>query len=129
MSPAFLAAVEQEFKSAWVTVDWFHVVQLFTKAVDEVSKLEARQTKLPDHTRWAVLKGAKKQRTQNQENALLELAERGFATAVAYRVKELLRWVRRAASQQAAKCALPIFSSMLPSMRQTARCWNPCEAL
>jgi transposase len=31
MSPAFFAAVEQRFKSASVTVDWFHVVQFFTK--------------------------------------------------------------------------------------------------
>lgn len=33
MSPAFLAAVDEEFPDAAVTVDWFHVVQLFTKAV------------------------------------------------------------------------------------------------
>ena len=109
MSPAFLSAVEQEFKSASVTVDWFHVVQLFTKAVDDVRKLEARQTKLPDHTRWAVLKGAEKERTQHQENALLELVEQGFATAKAYRVKELLRWVRRAESKQAAKWRITHF--------------------
>jgi transposase len=109
MSPAFLSAVEQKFKSASVTVDWFHVVQLFTKAVDDVRKLEARQTKLPDHTRWAVLKGAEKGRTQNQESALLELVEQGFATAKAYRVKELLRWVRRAESKQAAKWRITHF--------------------
>ncbi|WP_141721121.1 transposase, partial [Desulfoplanes formicivorans] len=68
-----------------------------------------RQTKLPDHTRWAVLKGAEKKRTQNQENALLELAEQGFATAKAYRVKELLRWIRRAESRQAAKWRITHF--------------------
>jgi transposase len=109
MSPAFLAAVEKDFKSASVTVDWFHVVQLFTKAVDDVRKLESRQTKLPEHTRWAVLKGAEKGRTQNQENALLELIEQGFATAKAYRVKELLRWVRQAESRQAAKWRITHF--------------------
>jgi transposase len=109
MSPAFLSAVEQKFKSASVTVDWFHVVQLFTKAVDDVRKLEARQSKLPDHTRWAVLKGAETIRTENQEHALLELVEQGFATAKAYRVKELLRWVRRAESKQAAKWRITHF--------------------
>jgi transposase len=109
MSPAFLSAVEKEFKSASVTVDWFHVVQLFTKAVDDVRKLEARQSKSPDHTRWAVLKGAETTRTQNQESALLELVEQGFATAKAYRVKELLRWVRRAESKQAAKWRITHF--------------------
>ncbi len=41
MSPAFLATVGRIFEKANVTVDWFHVVQLFTKAL-----------------RWAVLKAA-----------------------------------------------------------------------
>jgi transposase len=103
--------------AASVTVDWFHVVQLFTRAVDDVRKLEGRQTKLPDHTRWAVLKGADKKRTQNQANALLELVEQGFATAKAYRVKELLRWIPRAESKQAPRGALFIFSSIQPSIR------------
>ena len=38
MSGAFLAAV---------TVDWFHVVQMFTKAVDDVRRAEAKHGKLP----------------------------------------------------------------------------------
>jgi transposase len=58
ISPAFLAAVGESFPSANVTVDWFHVVQMFTTAVDEVRKAEARQHKLPKATRWAVLKAA-----------------------------------------------------------------------
>ena len=36
MSPAFLAAIGESFPGANVTVDWFHVVQPFTTAVDEV---------------------------------------------------------------------------------------------
>jgi hypothetical protein len=36
-------------------VDWFHVVQLFTTAVDEVRKAENKVVKLPDGARWAVL--------------------------------------------------------------------------
>ena len=47
MSPAFLAALAQGFPNAAVTVDWFHVVQLFTTAVDAVRKAEARSRKLP----------------------------------------------------------------------------------
>src|ERR1019366_4222868 len=42
MSPAFLAAVAENFPNAAITVDWFHVVQLFTTAVDQVRKAEAR---------------------------------------------------------------------------------------
>jgi transposase len=36
MSPAFLAAIPENFENATQTVDWFHVVQLFTRAVDAV---------------------------------------------------------------------------------------------
>ena len=46
MSGAFLAAV---------TVDWFHVVQMFTKAVDDVRRIEAKHSKLPKALRWAIL--------------------------------------------------------------------------
>ena len=47
MLPAFLTAVSKEFPHAEVTVDWFHVVQLFTKAVDDVRKAERRQVQMP----------------------------------------------------------------------------------
>lgn len=52
-----------------------------------------------------MLKGAE----TNQESALLELVEQGFPTAKGYRVKELLRWVRRAESKQAAKWRITHF--------------------
>ena len=42
MSGAFLAAVGETFDEAVVTVDRFHVVQMFTKAVDEVRRAEAK---------------------------------------------------------------------------------------
>ena len=103
MSPAFLAAAEETFSKAAVTVDWFHVVQIFTKALDEVRRLEAKDTKLPDGTRWAVLKGLETRRSEEQKQALKELEERGLATATAFRVKELLRWVREAETQYAAR--------------------------
>jgi transposase len=43
MSGAFIAAVGESFENAALTVDSFLVVQLFTKAVDEVRRAEARQ--------------------------------------------------------------------------------------
>jgi len=73
MSPAFLSAAEQKSKSASATVDWFHVAQLFTKAVDDARKLEVRKSKLPDHSNWATITGAETIRTHNQENDILEL--------------------------------------------------------
>ncbi|WP_031387705.1 ISL3 family transposase [Desulfonatronum thiodismutans] len=103
MSPAFLSAAEKTFKYASVTVDWFHVVQIFTKALDEVRRLEAKQVELPKGVRWATLKGLEASRTEEQDAALRELEERGLATATAFRVKELLRWVRQADTKQAAR--------------------------
>lgn len=103
MSPAFLAAVGKTFENAAVTVDWFHVVQLFTKAVDNVRKLEGKQRHLPKGSRWSVLKAAETDRTEDQVAALREMIPSGFATAEAFRVKEPLRWVRHAETPQAAK--------------------------
>lgn len=103
MSPAFLAAAEETFPNASVTVDWFHVVQIFTKALDEVRRLEAKVVRLPKATRWAVLKGMETERSDEQVAALKELEERGLATATAFRVKELLRWVREADTRRGAR--------------------------
>jgi transposase len=110
MSPAFLAAISKSFPKANVTVDWFHVVQLFTKAVDDVRKEEAKENKMPKATRWAVLKAADGGGlTENQKLALEELESTGFATATAWRIKEKLRWVRKAATLRAAKWRITHF--------------------
>ncbi len=110
MSPAFLAAIADSFPSANVTVDWFHVVQLFTKAVNDVRKSEAKNAKLPKAAYWAVLKAADGGRlTAKQQTALQELENGGFATATAWRLKEMLRWVRKAATPRAARWRLTHF--------------------
>ena len=109
MSPAFLAALAQGFPNAAVTVDWFHVVQLFTTAVDQVRKAEARSRKLPKATRWAVLKAGERNLTDDQRIALAELETGGFATAAAYRAKEMLRWIRQADGPQAARWRITRF--------------------
>jgi len=109
MSPAFLAALAQGFPNAAVTVDWFHVVQLFTTAVDQVRKAEARNRQLPKAVRWAVLKAADRNLTDKQRIALAELETGGFATAAAYRAKEMLRWIRQAVGPQAARWRITRF--------------------
>lgn len=109
MSPAFLAALGESFPEASVTVDWFHVVQLFTKALDDVRKAEARLVKMPAATRWAVLKARESNLTQKQEAALAELEAGGLLTAVAWQIKEKLRWVRVARTPQAARWRLSHF--------------------
>jgi transposase len=109
MSGAFIAAVGESFENAAVTVDWFHVVQLFTKAVDEVRRAESRQNKLPKALRWAVLKRADGRLTEAQVAALAELEASDLFTAIAWRIKEKLRWVRQAQSVQAARWRLTNF--------------------
>ena len=109
MSSAFISGIKTHFSNAELTVDWFHVVQLFSKAVDEVRRKEAKETSMPKATKWATLKAAESKLTENQINALAELDALDLQTAEAWRIKELLRWVRRAPSLRAAKCRLTWF--------------------
>jgi len=109
MSPAFLSAVTTHFDRAEVTVDWFHVVQLMTSALEKVRRAESRRYRLPKGVRWAVLKSAEGRLTAGQRLALAELEEGGYATAEAWRIKEKLRWVRRAQTEQGAKWRLTHF--------------------
>jgi transposase len=109
MSPAFLAAMGETFPEAAVTGDWFHVVQLFTKAVDDVRKAERRLVKMPSATRWAVLKAKDRNLTEKQAAAMAELEAGDFLTAEAWRIKEKLRWVRVAETAQVARWRLSHF--------------------
>ena len=108
MSAAFLAAAAENFPRAAITVDWFHVVQIFTTAVERVRRAEAHRCTLPKGTRWAALKRPEAL-TEAQRQALEELEAGGFATAEAYRAKEMLRWVRKADTTQAARWRLSRF--------------------
>jgi len=109
MSPAFLSATQEEFPAANVTVDWFHVVQLFTKAVDDVRKAERKLAHHPKSLRWAVLKKADGPLTEKQIEALVELEASDLKTGVAWKIKEKLRWVRKAETPRAARWRLTNF--------------------
>jgi transposase len=82
-SPQPLAAVGETFDNAAITVDWFHVVHMLTKAVDDVRRTEAKHSKLPKALRWAILKRADGRLTEAQAEALAELDTSGFLTASA----------------------------------------------
>lgn len=110
MSPAFLQGISETLPEAEVTVDWFHIVQTFTRALDEVRKQEHRQQKLPKHTRWAVLKRwGVHHLTRNQQAALIELLGSGAHTATAWMIKEKLSWIRQAKTPQAARWRITNF--------------------
>ena len=125
MSPAFLAALATSFPKAAVTVDWFHVVQLFTTAVDQVRKAEARSRQLPKAIRWAVLKAGDASLSDDQRIALAELETGGFATATAYRAKEMLRWIRHADTPQAARWRITRFINHIGSGLQPTALLDP----
>ncbi|WP_024952753.1 ISL3 family transposase [Cobetia crustatorum] len=104
MSPAFLNGTAEHLPDARVTVDWFHIVQTFTKALDEVRKRERREKAHPKALRWAVLKSMDNHNlTEKQMVALRELVADQGATANAWIIKEKLRWIRRAPTARGAR--------------------------
>jgi transposase len=110
MSPAFLQGVAEQLPNATITVDWFHIVQIFTRSVNDVRKLEGKEKPLPNHLRWAVLKrGEFEHLTTNQLQALAEIINQGLDTATAWRIKEKLAWIRKAQTPRAARWRITHF--------------------
>ncbi len=104
MSQVFLNGVAEYLPNAEVTVDWFHIVQIFSKALDEVRKRERRQQAHPKALRWAVLKNTEAGTlTANQITALQELVSDRSATADAWIIKEKLRWIQQASTPRGAR--------------------------
>ena len=110
MSKAFLRGVDEELPNAEVTIDWFHVVQIFNKAVDQVRKQERKNDPQPKSTRWAVLKNLDNgDMTRSQLEALQELLVEEKETSKAWIIKEKLRWIRDVKTPQQARWRLTHF--------------------
>lgn len=104
MSQAFLSGVAEHLPKADITVDWFHIVQTFTKRLDEVRKKERREQGHPKSLRWALLKSLDNENlTPKQLAALQELVADQSATADAWVIKEKLRWIQKAPTPRAAR--------------------------
>ncbi len=104
MSPAFLGGITGYFPRAEVTVDWFHLVQIFTKRLDEVRKKERRERVHPESLCWALLKNLDNENlTPEQLAALQELVADQNATADALIIKEKLRWIQKTPTPRAAR--------------------------
>ncbi len=104
MSQAFLSGIGEHLPKAEVTVDWFHIVQTFTKALDDVRKKERHENGHPKGLRWAVLKSLDNGNlTSGQLTALQELVANQSATADAWVIKEKLRWIQKAPTPRAAR--------------------------
>lgn len=114
MSPAFLSAAEATFRNAAVTVDWFHVVQIFTKALDEVRRLEAQRSYFPRlpggrfSRAWKLGVVARSRSRRSRRNVV--------TTATARVSGELLRWVRKADTRQGARWRATRFPNSLGNL-------------
>lgn len=101
LGPAYAKAVREHAPHATLCFDGFHVVQLATKALDEVRRRQWRQARtLPDQdlakelkgARWALLKNPK-DLTYNQAVTLARIRGAGGELARAHALKEALRAV------------------------------------
>lgn len=108
--------MKTHFSNSSYTVDWLHVVQLFTKALDEVRRAEAKEAKLPKATRWATLKRVDGPLTEKQIDALAELMSMDLQTYKAWRTKEMLCWVRQATTVRGIKWRLTTFLNVARSL-------------
>jgi len=112
ISPTFLQGVFERLPNATINVDWFHIVQVFTRSVDDVRKLEGKEKPLPNHLRWALLKrGELDHLTTNQllASASAEITVQGLNTATAWRLKEKLAWVHKARTPRSSRWRITHF--------------------
>jgi transposase len=104
MSGAFLRAVPRHLPNARITVDWFHIVPVLTRALDEVRKAESRIRRLPKHLRWGTFQRGEADRLMTNElKTMAELPAQRLDTATAWRIEQRLRWVCLAKTPQAAR--------------------------
>lgn len=135
MWAAFLGTVARKACGAVHVLDRFHVMKLFSKAVDEVRRDEARKlrgrgdTVTLKHTRWVLLKGRHKL-SEKQTGRLNELLRANLRTVRAYLLKEDFQsfwgyvspyWAGRFLdgwTKVALRARLPQFSTLARTLRQ-----------
>jgi transposase len=90
MSQAFVKGLREEFPSAHLTFDKFHVVMLMNDAVDEVRRKEQKEHVELKKTRYSWLKN-EENLTAAEKERFQELKDSTLATARAYRIKTMLQ--------------------------------------
>jgi transposase len=135
MWAAFLGTVARKACGAVHVLDRFHVMQLFSKAIEEVRRTEAR--KLRDrgdrvtlkHTRWVLLK-RRHRLTDKQKGRLSTLLRANLRTVRAYLLKEDFQsfwryvspyWAGRfldAWTRDALRSRMPAFATLARTLRQ-----------
>jgi len=125
MSKAFISASMEQFRNAVVVVDWFHVVQLFNRAVDKVRRLESRAKKMPRGLRWAVLKGSESKFREEEKRLLSDLENFARYTCKAWKIKEKLRWINEAEWLQGARWRITHFLNYAYSILEDSPILRP----
>jgi transposase len=88
LSPAFIAAVSEDFPNAKITFDRFHVVKLLNEAMDTVRKAERKEHILLKGHKYTFLKNPDQLSTKQQEQ-LAEMTTLYPMLGQAYRLKTL----------------------------------------
>ena len=130
MSRAFQAGAARHCPQARVTFDPFHVVALASQALDQVRRAEVKTQPDLKHSRWALLKDAKRW-SDTQICTMHWLQRSTLKTARAWRMKEALRnlYAARPAPDEAShlldrwiswarRCRLPAFKRLGATVRQ-----------
>lgn len=116
MSPAFASGIAVHMPQAARVADRFHVIQLFTKAVDRVRAAEARESEekaaLLKRTRWLWLKnegGLKDSQLARKR----DLAKENLKTGRACAMKEAMQRVYESNNREEAALALDALASWI----------------
>lgn len=106
MSPAYIKGLKEKFPWAKIVFDYFHVVQLVTKAVDEVRRRERKKfPELLKGTRWLLLKGDAKLDEQDRQRRD-RLCQAKLQTGRSYMHREALRDIMKQKRPHLAKADL-----------------------
>jgi transposase len=103
MSAAYLKGSKETYPNAEIIFDCFHIVQLATRAVDEVRRRERKQ--FPQelkHARWLLLKGYEKLQ-EEEKTRLRALRTSHLQTGKAYNLLDSLRWILQMKSAEEAE--------------------------
>ncbi len=90
MSPAFIKGINENFSTAAITFDKFHVIKIVNEAVDKTRREEQRENINLKNTRYIWLKNPNNL-TKNQTELLENLSKTNLKTGRAYRMRLALQ--------------------------------------
>lgn len=129
LSQAFAKGVSESLPNAVRVADKFHVVQMFTSAIDRVRAAEARESRenaaLLKGSRWVWLKN-RDSLTDGQRERKLALSKRHMKTGRACAMKECMQEIYRSPDRGTARPLLNALSrwmrrSGIPQMEEVGR--------